>query len=158
MKWIISYYWPTQAAAQEAIPEDEVTVMLNFWHDARYVDAPLKKPERTWIHLYRSVKPEEEFWSTTTSLTGVMLWDQFNNGNLSTKAVIPLDHLLAFGTGFDMLVWNIRTEPNQFGRTHVLAKDVIPIAAMRGKISEIPKLRRMLDKKAANSALNAIPR
>jgi hypothetical protein len=154
LKWDINYDWPAQATAQataqKTVSEDQVAVSLHFWFDAQVAGRTLKKPERTWIHLYRSANSEAKFSSTDTSLINLMLWQQFNNGNLSSKAVIPLDHVLAFGTGFDALVWNIRTEPNEFGGTQAVAKGLIPIAAMRGKVSNIPKLRRLLDKKAAN--------
>jgi hypothetical protein len=150
LKWDIAYRWPAGEKAQISVPENDVAVSLHFWYSAKDMDAPVDMPERSWIHLYRSANPDERFTSSTTSLTGIMFWHQFNNGNLSTKAVIPLDHVLAFGTGYDTLVWNIRTEPNPFGGTHALAKGTIPVAAMRDKISDIPKLRRMLDKKAKN--------
>ncbi len=150
LKLVISYHWPAQATAQKTVPEDDVAVIISFWFDAKQIDRPLKNPQRSWIHLYRSSRPEHVFSPTSTSLTNMMLWNQFSNGNLSSKAVIPLDDLLAFGKGFDALVWNIRGQPNEFGGTQVIAKGVIPIAVMRDKVSKIPKLRRMLDKKMAN--------
>ncbi len=150
LKWGFDYIWSAEAKAQKSVPEDEVFVSMRFWFDAQEIGRPLNNPQRTWIHLYRSANPEDKFSFTDTSLTSVMLWQQHKNGNLSTNADVPLDNLLAFGTGFETLVWNIRSEPNEYGGTHALASGVIPIAAMRGKVSKIPKLRRMLDKKAEN--------
>ncbi|MEH6422061.1 hypothetical protein [Pseudomonas sp. CGJS7] len=150
LKWGVGYDWSSQEALQKAIPEDRVLVILNFWYDAERVDTPMKRPDNSWIHLYRSANPEERFSSNTTSLTGVMSWSQFNNGNVSATAVIELDHFLAFGAGFDKLVWNIRTAPDEIGATYALAKGVVPVSTMRNKVSQISKLRRVLDKKAAN--------
>ena len=150
LSWTISYYWPTDVAAQKVVPENDVAVILNFWFDAQQAEGPLKNPQRSWIHLYRSANPYRDFSLTSTSLINVMLWHQFTNGNMSTKAIIPLDDLLAFGTGFNTLIWNVRTQPNEFGGTQVIAKGSLPIAAMRDRVSNIPRLRQLLDKKAAN--------
>ena len=87
---------------------------------------------------------------TETSLINIMFWQQRKDGDLNTKAVIRLSNALAFGTGYDSLVWNIRSAPNEFGGTQVAAKGVFPISAIRGKVKKIHKLRRMLDKKAKN--------
>jgi hypothetical protein len=151
LKWYISYYWPADAKAQKVIPENEVVVSLNFRYDAKLAGASLNKPDRTWIHFYRSNNPEDSFSFSATSLTDVMFWNQSRNGDLDTKAVVPLDHLLAFGTSFDALVWNIRTQPDvNSGGTRAIAKGIFPIAKLRGKVSKILKLRRLLDKQAAN--------
>jgi len=150
LKWELDYDWPREEAARKTVREDRVAAILHFRFDAQAIGKPLKKPERSWIHFYRSTDPEERFSVSTSSLTSIMFWDKFDNGDLSTKAVVPLDHLLAFGTGFDTLVWNIRTAPDQFGATQAPAKGVIPIASLRGKVAKIPKLRLMLDKKSAN--------
>lgn len=157
LKWDIGYDWPADAKAQRSVPEDRVAVTLNFWFDAAKIGQSLKNPQRTWLHLYRSGTADEKFSFTATSMTSVMLWHQFNNGNLSTKALIPLDHLLAFGTGFDALAWNIRGAPDPYGSTYVLTKGTIPVAVMRGKVGEIPRLRRLLDRKAANHRTECRP-
>lgn len=154
MRWNLSY-WPAQTAGRNQAglrgtpPAGDVLVSLDFWFDAQKTDSPPRNPQRSWIHLYRSSNPEHAFSPSDTSLTSIMFWQQNTNGNLDTKAVIPLDALLAYGTGFDTLVWNIRSDPNDYGGTHALAKGLLPIAAMRGKLADIPRLRRLLDKKQA---------
>ncbi len=157
LKWDIGYDWPADEKTQRSAPEDRIAVTLNFRFDAAKIGEPLKNPQRTWLHLYRSGNADEKFSFTATSMMSVMLWHQFNNGNLSTKALVPLDHLLAFGTGFDTLAWNIRGAPDAYGSTYVLAKGTIPVAVMRGKAGEIPRLRRLLDRKQANHRTECLP-
>ena len=77
-----------------------------------------------------------------------MWWDKFSSGKVSGKAAIPLDHLLAFGQGYDVLAWDIQSAPDRFGATQILARGMLPISAMRNRKEAILKLRKLLDKKA----------
>lgn len=149
LKWAVRYYWPVDLPARAPLREDDVFVSLDYWFDAQKIGRVLEKPERSWIHFYRSTDADRRQTVSDASMTGIMFWHRDNNGNMSTKAVVPVNALLAFGSGYDQIVWNIRSAPNEFGGTRVLAKGILPIAAMRDKISEIQKLRRQLDKKAA---------
>jgi hypothetical protein len=151
MDWTMSYRWPTSVGKQSAIAERDVMVLIFFSIKPQDGQEPLRNPQRSLLHLYRATDPSREFSFVDTSMINVMFWHQYRDGQLQTKAVIPLDHLLAFGHGHDQLVWNIRSEPSPVsGGTFSLANGVLPIAMMRGKIAAIPKLRRMLDKKAVN--------
>lgn len=102
------------------------------------------------LHLYRSSDPQKEFRSSSTSLTTSLLWSEHNNGNVSARVSMPLDSVLAFGTGLDTLVWNMRTAPNSLGGTSAIVAGTMPVVALRNKVGAIPKLRRALDRKAAN--------
>lgn len=148
--WSLDYeHRPERVKDLRAVPESEIVVILHFWFDAQKAGEPLKIPQRSGMHLYRSADPQKDFSFTSTSLTTAMLWTKHNNGNASTRAFMPLDSLLAFGAGMDTLVWNIRTEPNDFGGTFAIAKGILPIEEMRNKAAMIAKLHRSLDRKAA---------
>ncbi|NJS13415.1 MAG: hypothetical protein HC788_01015 [Sphingopyxis sp.] len=149
LKWAVRYYWPADLPTKAPLHEDDVFVSLDYWFDAQKIGRALEKPERSWIHFYRSTDADRTQTVSEASMTSIMVWHRHNNGNMSTKAVVPVKALLAFGSGYDQIVWNIRSAPNEFGGTRVLAKGILPIAAMRDKISEIQKLRRQLDKKTA---------
>lgn len=149
-RWELGYYWPADATMQKKVPADQVAVSLMFLAEPQAGQAVASKPERSSIHLYRSTDAGKRQHPSETSLTTIMLWHLHRNGNLSGTAVLPLDHVLAFADGFDRLVWNVRSAPNETGAMPVLAKGMLPIAAMRDKIAEIPKLRKLLDKKARN--------
>lgn len=148
LKWDMRYYWQPDIATQRSIPEQEIIVTLNFRFEPQAGNGPPRKPQRTWLHLYRTANVDSDRLATQPSLIDMMLWDQFNNGSVGGKAVISLGDLLAFGTGFDTLVWNIRSAPNEFGATNRLAKGVFPVAALRNKVGKIQELRRLLDRKA----------
>lgn len=146
--WSLSYYWPVDATRQKVVPEAEVVVVMNFRFDAKEIGQQLKDPKHTWIHLYRSEDPSKQFSVYSTSLTTNMDWNRFRDGNLGGRAFLSLDTLLAYGTGLEKLVWNIRGAPNAMGVTESYFKGVLPIATMRGKLAKIPKLRAELDRKA----------
>jgi hypothetical protein len=151
MRWGLSYDWPTNIGNQARIAEQDVVVLIWFRFEPEPGQEKPRNPQRNLLHLYRSTDPSQERASFHTSMSSIMLWHQFRDGLLQTKAVIPLDHLLAFGQGFDQLVWNIRSEPDSVsGGSARLAAGVLSVAAMRGKIDAIPKLRRALDRKAAD--------
>ncbi len=146
--WTLNYYCPQDATRQKVVPEAEVVVVMNFRFDAKEIGQALKDPGHTWIHLYRSEDSNEQFSVYSTSLTGNMDWNRLRNGNLGGRAFLSLDTLLAYGTGLEKLVWNIRGTPDDLGVTESHAKGVLPIATMRGKLAKIPRLRAELDRKA----------
>lgn len=149
--WGLSYRWPKHPPTQKAIPESDVIVSLHFKFDAKEIGQPLQEPSRASIHLYRSSDPERRFSSSWTSLTGPIDANLLANGNVSARALLSLDDLLAYGTGLDTLVWNIRAPgPNPYVGTDVFFKGTVPVGAMRDKVTMIPKLRRLLARKAAN--------
>jgi len=121
---------------------------MDFRFDAKEIGQEPKDPGHTWIHLYRSEDPNKQFSVYSTSLTGSMDWNRLRNGNLGGRAFLSLDTLLAYGTGLEKLVWQIRGAPNALGVTESYAKGVLPIATMRGKLAKILKLRAELDRKA----------
>lgn len=146
--WTLNYDWPKDATRQKVVPEAEVVVIMNFRFDAQEIGRELKDPGHTWIHLYRSEDPNKQFSVYSTSLTDKMDWNRLHNGNLGGRALLSLDTLLAYGTGLEKLVWNIRGAPDDVGVTESHAEGVLPIATMRGKLAKIPKLRAELDRKA----------
>lgn len=149
--WDLSYQWPKHPPSQKTIPESDVIVSLHFKFDAKEIGQSLKEPSRASIHLYRSSDPERRFSSSWTSLTGPIDANLLANGNVSARALLSLDDLLAYGTGLDTLVWNIRAPgPNPYVGTDVFFKGTVPVAAMRDKVKMIPKLSRLLARKAAN--------
>jgi hypothetical protein len=147
--WEIVYYWPTNIGPQVNIPETEIMIDMHFAFEARN-GATLKKPQSSWLHFYRSADTGKKRHPLATSLSVMTLWHQYGSHRLSTRAILSLDDLLAFGTGHDSLRWEIRLPPDVSGVTNMVAKGHVPIAAMRGKAAEILKLRTLLDKKAAN--------
>lgn len=151
LTWGLSYRWPKDALAQKVVPETDVVVTLKFLFVAKEIGQPLKKPSHVDIHLYRSSDPERRFSSSSISLTGPLDANLLANGNVSARALLSLDDLLAYGTGLDTLVWNIRAPgPNPYVGTDVFFKGTVPVGAMRDKVAMIPKLRRFLARKAAN--------
>jgi hypothetical protein len=150
LAWQLSYYWPSNLSKQSKIPEDDIMVRLKFNFKQPETGPRFRKPERTWLHLYRTTDINDNRIALRTSLIDFMLWDQSLDGSLSTKAVISLGDLLAYGTGFDSLVWHIRSAPNEFGASNSLAKGVFPISSIRNKVASIHSLRRQLDRQAAN--------
>lgn len=155
--WTLNYDWPQDATRQKVVPEAEVVVIMNFRFDAKEIGQELKDPGHTWIHLYRSEDPNKQFSVYSTSLTGNMDWNRLRNGNLGGRAFLSLDTLLAYGTGLEKLVWNIRGAPDDLGVTESHAKGVLPIATMRGKLAKIPKLRAELDRKAGKFRSECTP-
>lgn len=149
LRWSVVYYWPTDIASQRNISETEMMVDMHFAFEAKN-GATFKKPERSWLNFYRSADTGRDRHALATSLSTMTLWHQYGSQRLSTRAILSLDDLLAFGTGHDSLRWEIRSPPDAFGRMDMVAKGHLPIAAMRGKGAEILRLRKLLDKKAAN--------
>lgn len=147
LRWDMHYRWPAEISDQKKIPENEVTVMLWIFIEPQFPHQDMRKPQRTWFHLYRSAELEEKRGFSYNSMIDTMLWGG-NDKRMDSKALFPLDHILSFGAGFDQLVWNIRTEPNAYGGSGLVAKGMLPISEMRNKVSMIPKLRKMLDAKA----------
>ena len=149
LRWEIVYYWPTNIGPQRNIPEKDILVDMHFAFEAKN-GAAFKKPERSWLHFYRSADTERKRHPLASSLSTMTLWHQFGAQRLSTRAILSLDDLLAFGTGYNSLTWEIRSSPDVYGATNMIAKGNLPIATWRGKAAEILKLRTLLDKKAAN--------
>ena len=102
------------------------------------------------MHLYRSAGTGQRTSVALTSLTNVVHWNQFKNGNAASVSYMSLDSMLAFGTGLETVVWEARGEPDSLGRTELLATGSLPIAPLRKKVSMIPKLSRLLDRKSAD--------
>lgn len=150
LKWDLGYYWPAGAGDKKEIPDKEVMVSLQFWIEVQKSNEDLRKPEQSYLHIYRSTDPDTRFSVDDVSLTTRMFWNQFGAKKLSGKAVVPLDHILSFGSGFDRLVWNVRSAPGPLGGTSSFAKGVLPVAKMQGKTLQFRKLRNLLDKKARN--------
>ena len=149
LRWEMVYHWPTDIGPQRNIPEKDIMIDMHFAFEAKN-GAIFKKPERSWLNFYRSADAGKERHLLATSLSTMTLWHQYGTQRLSTRAILSLDDLLAFGTGHDSLRWEIRSPPDVFGRTNMIAKGHLPIAPLRGKSAEILKLRTLLDKKAAN--------
>ena len=148
LRWSLGYYWPTKYPDNTAILDSDVSISLHFEFKAEDGQGDLKKPDRTWLRLYRSTDLNDRHLGATY-LASEMWWDKFSDKRVSGKTVIPLDHLLSFGQGFDLLAWEIHSAPNRFGATDRRARGTLPIAAMRQKTGMIRKLRKSLDKKAA---------
>lgn len=148
LKWSINYDQPDTKAQFKPPADRDIGVLLYFNFAALKEQGEPRKPENSWLHLFRSTYPEERRLGAT-SLATDMWWDKFRDGSISGKASLPLDHLLAFGQGYDALAWDIQSAPDQFRATQKLARGMLPIAAMRNRLDAIPKLRKMLDKKTA---------
>jgi hypothetical protein len=155
--WSLNYFWPVAAGNQPNIPPEEVTVDLTFRFDRAKIGRDLKRPDRTWLHLYRSWSASNGPSATASSLSDMMLWSADRDGNLSGRSVLTYDTLMAFGTSRNALAWSIRAGPDAsegvLGRTW----DQLPIADLRGKIDQIPRLRKSLDRHAANFRKNCGP-
>lgn len=150
LKWDLGYFWPAGAGDKKEIPDNEVMVSLHFRIEAQEGNGDLRKPEQSYLHVYRSTDPDTRFSVDDVSLTTRMFWHQFGAKKLSGKAVVPLDHILSFGSGFDRLVWNARSAPGPLGGTSSFAEGVLPVAKMQGKTLQFRKLRNALNKKARN--------
>lgn len=149
--WSLSYeIRPGAGDAVKAVAERDVVVDMDFWFDAQQAGMPMRASKDAALHLYRSSDPQKEFRSSSTSLTTSLLWSEHDNGNVGARVSMPLDSVLAFGTGLDTLVWNMRTAPNSLGGTSAIVAGTMPVVALRNKVGAIPKLRRALDRKAAN--------
>ena len=148
LRWSLGYYWPTKFPDNAPVLNSDVSISLRFEFKAEDGQGDLKKPDRTWLRLYRSTDPNDRHLGATY-LASDMWWDKFSDRRVSGKAVIPLDHLLSFAQGFDLLAWEIHSAPNSFGATDRLARGTLPIVAMRQKTGMIRTLRKLLDKKAA---------
>ena len=149
LRWERVFYWPTAIGQQDKISETDIMIDMHFAFDANNGEI-FKKPERSWLHLYRTSNTEKDKHVLATSLSTMMLWHQYGPQKLSTRAILSLDDLLAFGTGREVLSWDIRSQPDMYGATKVMASGSLPIAAMRAKPADIPKLRKQLNEKAAD--------
>lgn len=145
LQWELNYYWPKKVTDNKAIEDSDVSVLLYFDFKVSKEHGEPRKPDQTWLHVYRSTNADERRLAPT-SMSSRMWWDKFN-GSVSGKASMPLDHLLAFGQGFDTLAWEIQSAPNELGTTQKLAKGTLPIVAMRDRTDAIFKLRKMLDQR-----------
>jgi hypothetical protein len=147
LKWIASYYRPRGTPAKSKVSEDDIMIDLFFTIKPQEGGQSTGKPQRSWLHFYRSTSLEKDLLFKAPSLSDIMFWTHWNSGEMSAKATFPLDDLLAFGAGFDALIWNIRSAPNEFGGTRILAKGMFPIATMKNQVPNLTKLSRLLDKK-----------
>lgn len=149
LKWRIDYDWPSGVGRQRKIPETDIMVDLRFSFEAQGDDV-LTNPERSYLHFYRSAANGRGRHSFETSLNTTTLWHQYGPRRLSTRGIVSLDDLLSFGTGRDLLEWELRSAPGEYGRTSSIAKGDLPLAAMRSAALDILKLRSSLDRQAAN--------
>jgi hypothetical protein len=158
LNWYARYRWPKDSAEQKKIAGTDILVDLHFGFSAKS-GVIYQKPDKGWFHLYRSVDPEKDRHPFTTSLTTLTYWHQYGSDRFSAQAGLSVDNLLAFGSGYDSLAWDIRLPPDANGNGKVVAKGMLPIAAMRDHASSILKLRKLVDKKAANfrKSCNIVP-
>lgn len=146
LRWQLNY-WPSGPVNSRKIDDRDFSLLLDFDFQVSAKEGEPKKPDTTWLHLFRSDDPKERRLGST-SLSTNMWWNKSSSGAVSGKASIPLDHLLAFGQGFDELAWNIQSAPDRYGATQKLARGTLPISTLRDRKAAIPQLRKMLDKMA----------
>lgn len=106
-------------------------------------------PGYLFLHVYRETDPGERQSVFDPSLVTRMLTGGSRNTGFSFKAAFPINDVLAFGQGYDTLVWNVRGELNELGGTTSHAEGTLAIGKIRTRLAQIPKLRRALDRKAA---------
>jgi hypothetical protein len=150
LRWSINYIWPVEAGNQKVIPPEDVTVDLTFSFDRARIGQELKRPPRTWLHLYRSWDAKAGPSATASALSDLMLWDQFNDGSMSGRSVLPFETLMAYGTSREVLAWSIRAAPARSGYSPRGEWGLFPIGKLRGKIEKIPDVRKKLDRQAAD--------
>lgn len=148
LTWRLSYYSESNASVDDPVDDRDMSIAMNFNFKLSKERGEPNKPERTWLHLYRSTDPNERRLAPT-SLSSEMWWDKFADGSISGKASMPLDALLAFGQGYESLAWDIQLAPERLGPTQKLAKGKFPISDMPERKAAISKLRAMLNKRAA---------
>jgi hypothetical protein len=149
LSYHLTYYWPKDVRNQSTIPLNDILVKLRFAFEPQAGQQANREPKRTWLHFYRSSDPARQQSFTAASLVNAMFWSNNWTGPQTVEATLTLDELLPFGTGYDSLVWNIRSSPNEFGGSSVWAKGLFPISALRDKTKDIVRLRRALNQKAA---------
>ena len=142
-----------RARVAESLPKvfagSDTAIDMSFYARPRTEGEKPNDPGYFYLHFYRSSDPSDRKSVFDTSLTMRMLSNVERSGNVSIRGVLSLEELLAFGTGKDVLVWNIRRRPNEVGATNPLLKGTLPVGAIRARLSRIPELRRALDRKAA---------
>lgn len=145
-----------RALSAEPLPKTfaakDTAISLDFFIRPKTPGEEFHDPGYLFLHFYRETDPGERQSVFDTSLVTRMLTTRFNNGNFSMKAAFPINDVLAFGQGYDTLVWNVRGEVNQLGGTTSHVEGALAIGAIRSRLAQIPKLRRALDRKAARFA------
>lgn len=109
-------------------------------------------PGYLFLHFYRETDPGEQQSVFNASLVKRLLTGGSRNTGFSFRASFSIDDVLAFGQGYDTLVWNVRGGVNKLGGTTSHAEGALDIGAIRARLAQIPKLRRALDRKAARFA------
>jgi hypothetical protein len=79
-----------------------------------------------------------------------MLWNQSGDGSLTGRSVLAHDTLMAFATAKTALAWSIRSADDRSGTGLGRIWGLFPVADLRGRIEEIPDLRKRLDRHAAD--------
>ena len=141
----------------QSVAPNEVTVDISFAFNAAEIGHELDPPSVSWLHLYRNWSAARDPGSTATSLINQMFWNRYANGNASTRTVIVLEDLLAFGSGRDDLALAIRSSPDTAGLSRILLRARLPIAQLRNRIDAIPDLRRRLAEKVASFETSCDP-
>lgn len=143
-----------RARVAEPLPKvfagSDTAIDMSFYAQPRASgDAP-NDPGYLFLHFYRSSDPAVRKSVFDVSLSTRMFTNLDRTGSLGMRAVLPLEDLLVFGEGRDVLVWNVRSKPDEVGRTNSLLEGTLPVGAIRARIARIPELRRALDRKATN--------
>lgn len=149
LRWSLNYIWPVTVKDQTEIPPEDVTVDLSFRFDRARIGRDLKRPDRTSLHLYRVWNEERGPSATASSLSDLMLWSQSGDGSLTGRSVLTYDTLMAFSTSKNALAWWIRPADDRSGTGLGQIWGLLPVADVRGRIDEIPDLRKRLDRHAA---------
>ena len=149
LRWSLNYIWPVTVKDQTEIPPEDVTVDLSFRFDRARIGRDLKRPDRTSLHLYRVWNEERGPSATASSLSDLMLWIQSGDGRLTGRSVLTYDTLMAFSTSKNALAWWIRPADDRSGTGLGQIWGLLPVADVRGRIDEIPDLRKRLDRHAA---------
>lgn len=157
LQWSLNYIWPVSAKGQTAIPPEDVTVELTFRFDPAIIGRALKRPDRSWLHLYRSWSEESGPSVTASSLSDMMLWNQSGDGRLSGRSVLAYDTLMAFSSSRSMLAWSIRSGSEASGTGVGRDWGLFPVATLRGTLEDIKALRKRLDQLASDFRKNCRP-
>jgi hypothetical protein len=149
LSYDLTYHWPKDVRNQSAIALTDMMVKLRFAFEPQAGQQATREPKRSWLHFYRSSDPTRQQSFTAASLVNAMFWSNNWSGPQTAEATLTLDELLPFGTGYDSLVWNIRSSPDETGGSSVWAKGLFPISTLRDKAKDIMRLRRALNQKSA---------
>ena len=65
LRWELDYDWPAKATVRKTIEDSDIGVLLYFSFDFSKEQGEPKKPDKTWLHLFRSVNPNERRLAAT---------------------------------------------------------------------------------------------